>query len=213
MALLKRREIDRIYNALRPRINRPSGGVAYTPPTVTIPPHTHSADQITSNASTYVAADDVQEAIEELDSEKLARSGDQEMLGDLNMDEHSIDNAVDVHASGDINMDGGVGAAKVGSVRVLTLAGDDDDGEARITGAERVIFNNEPTKSVIENPSRLDMNVGVEAGVSYTPAEGKVSWDSLEDTLVVYVASGASIVLIAAGWAVKLAVDGTGIPV
>jgi hypothetical protein len=52
------------------------------------------------------------------------------------------------------------------------------------------------------------MNTGVEAGVSYTAAEGQVSWDSLEDTLIAYVASGAGVVLVALGWGVQLAVNG-----
>jgi len=183
---LKQREIDRIYNALRPRINRPSGGVAYTPPTVTIPPHTHSADQITSNASTYVAADDVQEAIEELDSEKLARSGAQDWSGPDPLDM----NTFDIFDVGKIDMENTLGEGVISYVRKLHLAGDQDDGEALIDGVEKVEFNDEVTKSVIANPSRIEMNASVTADSHYTAQEGTVSWDTEEATLVVWVLSG-----------------------
>lgn len=235
----RRGDIDSTYNALRPRLgNLPSSGGSYVPPT-TVPPHTHSADQIVmiENVSQggYLAADDVQEGLEELDSEKLARSGEQTMLGDLDMNSHEIDNITN------LNMNGGIGAAILnlvrritmtglglieavrkidftGSVategiidqpRVIHMAGDHADDEAKVDGLERVVFNDEPTASSIEQPSRLDMNVGVEAGVSYTAEEGRASWDTLEDTMVFFVQSGTGVVAVAIGWGVLNAVNGS----
>jgi hypothetical protein len=52
------------------------------------------------------------------------------------------------------------------------------------------------------------MNTSVAAGTSYSAAVGRVSWDSLEDALVMYVQSGAVLVAVIAGWAVKLAANG-----
>lgn len=231
-----RGDIDTLRNALRPRMMRVGGSTVVAP--TTIPPHTHHASQIIAEPETVtalLAGDDVQEDLEELGVEKLARSGEQPMLGALDMNHFSVNNADDVEAEGtatvreDVVLTGAAGLAKVTGARDLTfvadaageaqvhnarqihLVGDDDDGEARMDGAERIVFNDEPTKSVIENPSRLEMNTGVEAGVDYTAAEGRVSWDTLEDVLILYVASGASIVAIAAGWSVKIAF-GPGMP-
>jgi hypothetical protein len=189
MAQLKQREIDRIYTALRPRLGGGSGGGAVV---ATIPAHTHSADQITSNAAGDIAADDVQEAIEEIASEKLARDGSQTVTGDLDHDHHSIVNVHDIDVEGtatvgeDVNLTEGVGGAKVTGVRVLTMAGAEGDGEGRIESVNGVAFN------------------------SITPVEevGKLAWDDTEDTLVAFVVSGAGLVLVALGWAVKLAANG-----
>ena len=191
---LKRREIDRIYTALRPRLGRSGGGGVYVPPTVTIPPHTHSADQINSNASTLVAADDVQEAIEELDSEKLARSGVQPWVGPdpLDMDHFSVVNVDDADIEGtatvgeDVVLTEGVGGAKVTGPRVLTMAGDEADGEGRIEAVNGIAFNS----------------------ITPTAEVGKAAWDALEDVLIAYVASGAGVVALALGWAASIARNG-----
>jgi len=208
----KRGDIDADYHAIRARLSS-LGTVSLSNPS-TIPPHVHSAEEVTFEptegviADSYLAGDDVQEVLEEIDSEKLARSGVQPMLGDLNMNENNIDNTVHIDIGGNTTMDGGVGSAIISAPRVISMAGDKANDEAKIENLERVVFNNEPTASQIENPSRLDMNVGVEAGVSYTPTVGRVSWDSLEDTLVMYVQSGAVLVAVIVGWAVKLAANG-----
>ncbi len=211
-------------------------------------PHTHSSEEITHIGSGYIAANDVKEALEELDNEKLARSGAQDMLGDLDMGGNAIGDLENIFFTGDvgeaiidavrtiymtgegeitgvklidmsagavgesiidevrhIDMNGigliedirkadftgsSVGEGIIDKPRVIHMDGDDSNSEARIDGLERIVFNDEVTKSVIENPSRIEYNTGVEAGVDYTAAEGISSWDTLEDTLVVYVASG-----------------------
>lgn len=89
------RDIDSMRRAHRPRMGKLAIAAVATPPT-TIPPHTHHASEIVVEPETVtalLAADDVQEALEELGQEKLARSGEQPMLGDLNLDDHELDNA------------------------------------------------------------------------------------------------------------------------
>lgn len=209
----------------------------------------HPATAITNTAAGLIAATTVQAALNELDGDKLARSGEQTWVGPskLDMNHFGVDNIDDADIEGtatvgeDVIFTEGAGGAKVTDLRALDfkstatgealitgvrganfnqavqgegvidqpraihMAGDDDNNEARIDGLERAKFNNEPTKSVIEGPSRLEWNTGVEAGVSYTAAEGQASWDNVEDTMVVWVASGAGLVAVAVGWAVKIA--------
>jgi hypothetical protein len=195
---------------------RSGGGTGGGTPT-TIPPHTHHASEIIAEpeeATALLSGDDVQEDLEELGAEKLARSGEQPMLGALDMNHFSIDNADDADIEGtatvgeDVVLTEGVGGAIVTGPRAIHMAGDHADDEAKVDGLERVVFNDEPTASSIEGPSRLDMNIAVRAGVDYTPAAGRVSWDALEDTLVAWVASGPGVVLIAVGWRVLLAGNG-----
>jgi len=111
----------------------------------------------------------------------LIIDGSRAMTGDLNMDSHEIDNILNAHVVG------GVGDGVIDGVRVIHMAGDDDDGEARIDGLERTIFNDEPTKSVIENPSVVKFNPAVTADADTTPALGQLSYDTQERTLVTYV--------------------------
>jgi hypothetical protein len=224
----KRGDIDADYHAIRSRLK--TLGTVNVVASTTIPPHTHSAEEIGMTAAGLLAADDVQEGLEELDSEKLARDGTQTMLGALDMNAYSINNIDDADIEGTatigedvvftegvggalitnprmitmagavgegvianarmITMAGAVGEGVIANPRVITMAGDKADDEAKIQNLERVVFNNEPTASSIEGPSRIDMRVGVTAGVDYTAAEGIVSWDTLEDTLVLYVLSG-----------------------
>jgi hypothetical protein len=251
----KRGDIDADYHAIRARLTAltATGGSAPT----TVPPHGHAAANISfeetqSDSSGRLAADDVQEALEELDSEKLARSGEQPMLGNLDMNHWSVNNVNDLEVEDDISMTGAggdltmagangfarisgarqiemvgdvgesdingvrdismigsaVGEGVVDGPRVIHMQGDNDDGEAKVDGLERVVFNNEPTKSSIEQVSRIEYNVGVTAASSYTPAEGISSWDTLEDILVAHVASGVVIVAIAFGWGVEMAMNG-----
>lgn len=212
----------------------------------------HPATSVTNTAAGLIAATTVQAALNELDGDKLARSGEQAWVGPskLDMNHFGVDNIDDADIEGtatvgeDVVFTEGAGGAKVTDLRALDfkstatgealitgvrganfnqavqgegvidqpraihMAGDDDNNEARIDGLERTKFNNEPTKSVIELPSRLEWNTGVEAGVSYTPVEGQASWDNVEDTMVVWVASGAGLVAVAVGWAVKIASGG-----
>jgi hypothetical protein len=184
VAQLKQREIDRIHNALRPRLG--GGGAGGGTVVVTIPPHTHSADQIGSNAAGDVAAVNVQAAVEELAAEKLAIDGHIAMTGDLNMDGNDIDSAADVYVTEDVHMSGGVGLAVVGGTRRITMAGDEADGEGRIEEVNAVAFN----------------------AVTPTPEVGKAAWDDVEDVLCVFVQSGAVVLMCAAGWAVKIAANG-----
>jgi hypothetical protein len=170
-------------------------GTAVVPGPITIPAHTHSADQITFEPYGLTAADDVQEMGEEHDVEKLARSGVQPMQGDLNMDDGlgpwEIDNIKN------LNMSGGVGAAILNLVRNIVMTGigwienvkrihfigDDDDGDALIDGLERVVFNNEPTKSVIQNPSTIEFNPAVTPGSDTAYLEAQFSYSDTEQAV------------------------------
>lgn len=222
----------------------------------------HPATSITNTPAGYIEATEVQAALNELDGEKLARSGVQDMLGDLDMGAHAIGDVKNLTFTGvlgeaiidapreilmtgigeisgvklldmsaaaegeglidavrtidmagvglikdvkEIDFSASVGEGIIDLPRVIHMNGDDSDNEARIDGLERTVFNDEPTKSVIEGPSRLEWNTGVEAGVSYAAAEGQTSWDNVEDTMVVWVASGAGLVAIAFGWGAKMA--------
>ena len=188
-------------------------GTVIVPAPTTIPPHTHHAIEIISEPEPVTALLDgvnVQEVEEELGYEKLARSGEQPWLGPdpLDMNHFDVTNVADAEIESDLTMSGPVGEAIVNGPRVIHMAGDHVDDEAKVDGLERVVFNNEPTASSIEQPSRVDLNIGVEAGVSYTAAEGRVSWDTLEDVLVAYVASGAGVVAVALGWGAVIAANG-----
>jgi len=89
-----RGDIDAIRKAIRPRLGKLGIAAVSTPPT-TIPPHTHHASEIVVEpepVTALISADDAQEALEELGQEKLARSGEQPMLGALDMNDHEVDN-------------------------------------------------------------------------------------------------------------------------
>lgn len=176
----------------------------------------HPASSVTVTPYNLLAATDVQVALQEHDDEKLARSGVQDMLGNLDMGGNEIQDTKDLTFTGGvgdariddvrkIDMTGigqivdvklldmtgsAVGEGIIDDPRVIHMDGDHVDDEAKIDGLERVVFNNEPTASSIEEVSRVEYNTGVTAASSYTPAEGISSWDTLEDTLVVHVASG-----------------------
>lgn len=201
-------DFESTFIATRRRLQ--SLGTVLIPAPTTIPPHRHHAIEIISEPEPVTALLDgvnVQEVEEELGYEKLARSGEQPWLGPdpLDMNHFDLTNVRDAEIESDLTMSGPVGQAIINGPRVVHMQGDHADDEAKVDGLERVVFNAEPTASSIENPSRLDMNVNVAAGTSYTAAEGRTSWDSLEDTMVVWVASGAGVVAVAAGWSVKLA--------
>ena len=228
-------DIDAIYHAIRARW-KTIGGAAPAAGPVVVAPHTHSADQITSEPAGNLAGDDVQEVEEELDSEKLARDGSQTMLGDLPMNANSITGAKNVHVTGtapdgqvdgvidlhiigaapngqidgviDLTFSGGVGNAVIALARIITMAGDDADGEARIQNVERIIFNNEITKSLIQLLSVAEYNPAVTPGTDRTLAEGKTSWSDLERAFMVDLPSGASVLAIALGWGATVCVNG-----
>lgn len=149
----------------------------------------------------------------ELGNAYLVIDGSRAMTGNLDHGHHSIVDADDADIEGtatvgeNVTMTGAVGVARVTNPRVISMAGDHEDDEAKVENLERVVFNDEPTASSIEKPSRVEWNTAVQAGTDYTAAEGRSSWDTLEDVLTVYVASGASVVLVAVGWTVKLAVE------
>jgi len=204
-------DFESTFIATRRRLQ--SLGTVIVPAPTTIPPHTHHAIEIISEPEPVTALLDgvnVQEVEEELGYEKLARSGEQPWLGPdpLDMNHFDVTNVADAEIESDLTMSGPVGEAIVNGPRVIHMAGDHVDDEAKVDGLERVVFNNEPTASSIEQPSRVDLNIGVEAGVSYTAAEGRVSWDTLEDVLVAYVASGAGVVAVALGWGAVIAANG-----
>jgi len=186
-------DIDALRMALRPRMLITAGGGSPT----TVAPHTHHAVEIISEpelVTALIAGENVQAVEEELGYEKLARSGEQEWLGPsaLDMNHFDIANVRDQEIESDLTMSGPIGEAIINGPRVVHMAGDHADDEAKVDGLERVVFNSEVTASSIEQPSRVEWNVGVEAGGDYTEQEGSCSWDSLEGTLVVYVLSGGA---------------------
>lgn len=235
-------DIDQLRNALRPRMLLPSSGGGSTVPT-TIPPHTHHASEIIAEpepVTALLSGDDVQEDLEELGVEKLARSGEQAWVGPaaLDMNHFDVTNVRDQEIESDLTMSGPVGEAIIDGPRVVHMAGDHTDDEAKIDGLERVVFNDEVTASSIEEPSRIDFNVEVTAPVNVVGAEvagdyalpggvllvdpepdcGTVSWDTLEDILIVQARLGDvySIPLedsepqhgpVAVGWGVRMAIN------
>jgi hypothetical protein len=226
-------------------------GTTTVPAPATIGPHTHSADQITAEPEAVTAllsGDDVQEDLEELGVEKLARSGAQPMLGDLDHGGFDAKALKNIHVTGGIGeaiLDGlrrltmagiglieavlkldftgaGVGDGIIDKPRVIHMAGDDDDDEARIDGLERIVFNDEPTKSVVDNPSVVQLNPSVEAGVDTVHQEGQVGWDSMERTFVqdtepsVYTPNGGPVAQtprFSMGWAVVNCINDSGDPI
>jgi hypothetical protein len=208
-------DIDAIRSALRPRISGTSASTSVPAHShTTVPVHTHSADTVTVEPEGNIAADDVQEALEELDAEKLARDGSQTMLGALDMDHHSISNCDDADIEGtatigedaqvgrDITLTGAAGAANISGARVVTMkdelgsgvvdkvrlmhfVGDSDDGEAGADGIHFLIFNNDAAKSYIENLGDAGFITSYIPGVSVpTLAEGWVSWSEREHMFV-----------------------------
>lgn len=106
MAGLKKREIERIYTAIRPRLKLTATLAGGGSSAGTVPPHTHSADQISNEAAGDVASTDVQNAIEELAEEKLARDGHQPMTGSLDLDGFDIENVYTLFLTGAALIDG-----------------------------------------------------------------------------------------------------------
>lgn len=93
--------------------------------------HTSAGDGPTPGGTTYW---------HEVNTSDLIIDGSRAMLGNLNMNHHSVDNALDVEVEGDANFTGGVGAARIDSPRVIDMAGDDADGEGFVQGVNRVSF-------------------------------------------------------------------------
>ena len=205
-------DIEGYFNALRPRMKNIAGSGGLS---TTVPPHHHHAMEIVADpepVDALLSADDVQEALQELGMEKLARSGEQVMLGTLPMDDNEITGVWNLFLSGgvgdanitgvrDVSFVGGVGEGVIDQPRVIHMTGDDGDNEARIDGLDRTVFNAEVTQGVIQDPSRIDFNAAVAvphesegaypggAG-DYAAREGTVSWDAGEDTLVAHVVVG-----------------------
>jgi len=189
---LSGKDIDQIYNALRPRLQKlgtagaSGGGGGVKPHThSTVAPHSHAAVEISFDPAVNVASENVQAGMEEMDTENLARDGTQPMLGNLDMNSFQIYNILN------LLMNGGVGDAKLDLIRKIIMTGDyATDGEAHISGVERLTFNNEVTESIINVLSRIQWNTAVTPDTHYSPGEGRMSWSSLEETMIVYVASG-----------------------
>lgn len=205
-------DINAIYTAIRARLQREFGGSSFaSAPATTVGPHTHHASEIVSEpAGTewtgYISAEDVQAAIQEIDDEKLARSGVQPMKGGLQMDDGA--GPWPIYDILNLILTGGVGQARIDDARALNfkgttvgedavtncravhMIGDDADDEARVDGLDRVKFNATETQAVIESPARMEWQTGVTPGTDYTAAAGIMSWSDVEGTAVVNVASG-----------------------
>jgi hypothetical protein len=96
-----------------------------------------------------------------LSDEKLARDGSQTMLGALDMNHFDVANADDIEAEGTVTV-----------AEDLAMTG--AAGLANVSGLRRARFV-----------------AATVAGVDYAAAEGDVSWDTAEGTLVAYVESGS----------------------
>lgn len=92
MAIKRRRDFEAGFHATRARLQTLGAAVIPAPTTITAHRHHASEIDVTPNDTSggLLSADDVQEALEEHDSEKLARSGVQPMLGNLNMNSFYI---------------------------------------------------------------------------------------------------------------------------
>jgi prefoldin subunit 5 len=111
-------------------------------------PHSHASDEITHVGSGYIAANDVKEAIEELDSEKLARSGAQPMLGDLDMGLNDIQDVLNLFFTG------GAGQAMIDAVRTIYMTG-----QGEITGVKLIDMSASGVgEGLIDEVRRIDMN-------------------------------------------------------
>jgi hypothetical protein len=193
-------------------------GTSSVAPPTTIPPHRHHATEIVAEPEAVTAllsGDDVQEDLEELGVEKLARSGEQPMLGSLDMNHFDVSNVRDAEVESDLTMTGPVGEAIITGARVVHMAGDHVDDEAKVDGLERVVFNNEPTASTIETPSVVQFNPAVAAGGDTTHQEGQVGWDAAERTLVADAEpaaynAGTETPRFSMGWAVVNCLNGSG---
>jgi len=109
-------DIDGTYNAIRPRLKKLIAG-AGTTTTAVVPPHTHSADQITFEPAGRIAGEECQASQEELDDEKLARDGSQTMLGTLQMNDNPVTGVWN------LTMSGSIGNAIISAVRRITMTG------------------------------------------------------------------------------------------
>lgn len=203
MAKSKQKGIDGIYTALRPRLRNLAQGVGGV--TVVIPAHTHAASQITFDPNTdlggFIDAFDVQTGMEELDTEKLARSGAQPMLGALDMNHFNVDNVdnleVETDASigddltviggdatisaGDLVFSGAIGSAQAQNVRIIVMEGAATDDEAKIENLERLLFNNTDGYSVIDQVRRIKWAVDGDDVADY----GDFGWSAEEHMAVV----------------------------
>jgi hypothetical protein len=159
---LTKREIDRIYTALRPRLSLKSAGPG-SGGSGTVPPHTHSADQIASNPTPLVAATNVQDAIEELDYEKLARSGEQAWLGpdSLDMNTFGIDNVDEMSM---------VGTAAIYDPKLIEF--------------------DPAVETLIKNLDAIEFDL---AGEHTTHVEGGLHWDPLVKMLTLDVEADGSV--------------------
>lgn len=140
----------------------------------------------------------------------LILDGSRPMTGALDMDHHSIANADDLEVEGtatvreDVVMTGAAGLARLTNARVIHMAGADAvGGEARVDGLERVVFNDQPSASVVQNPSTIAWHKLVEPGVDTAFAEGQESLSKVEHTLQLDV--DAADVRVGLGWVVTRA--------
>lgn len=105
------RDVERMLVALRPRILRGVNGVVSTAPAAPVVHNatlqrdaldSHPGTAVTNTPGGLIASTNAQAAINELDDEKLARSGVQPMLGALDMADFDILNPRDITALRDI---------------------------------------------------------------------------------------------------------------
>jgi hypothetical protein len=127
-------------------------------------PHTHPSEDITHVGSGYIAANDVKEAIEELDNEKLARSGAQDMLGNLDMGGNEI---------GDLKnllFTGGVGAAFIDAVRTIYMTG-----AGEVFGVKLIEFDPTEPSTLIRYLDTIEFDKNP---VHSPHVEGSFHWDN-----------------------------------
>jgi hypothetical protein len=124
----RRDDFEATEHATRTRLG--AHPIHFVPAPTTVAPHTHHAREIVSDPFVQTAADDVQEAIEELTTEKLARDGSQTMLGNLDFNTFKIYNLGALNFDTDTvvaAVDGGLQWADAEGIERLVMRADGVD--------------------------------------------------------------------------------------
>lgn len=145
--------------------------------------HTSAGDGPTPGGTTYW---------HEFNASDLIIDGSRAMLGNLNMNHHSVDNALDVEVEGDANFTGGVGVARIDSPRVIDMAGDDADGEGRIVDINRLNF------------------LANDLDLLSPPSAGTVHYEGDTQELIATVGSGGDTTYQPVGWSVVSCLNASG---
>jgi hypothetical protein len=198
------RDFESLYQAFRRRME--SLGSAAIPTPSTIGAHTHHAREIVSDPFDLTGADDVQESIEEHDTEKLARSGVQPMLGNLNMNTFYIYDIGALQFDKDTvvaKVDGGLQWADAAGVErlVMTAAGDSGNVDMPVGGVYIKVLNDSGTAIAAGRGVVLSGSNGAGNLLTVVPAD--IDSQALNETMAIGVTM-QSIADGAKGWVCRL---------